>query len=473
MPNYTTDDPYIELQLRGLQLDPTSFGGVGNGSADDTTAVQNTINAASAAGGDVVIPNGLNFLCTKNINVPVSLAGFGQAPYSPNISGGGWTNWGITFSGPLVTTGFTYNGGLPNQPSWTGSITNLAIRGINGAKQGITYLGCTKPLVWQSLVYGFAGPGIYGTTCILPTIEKSLLANCGSPTRRMLEIDNSTTTTIRDVYMSGGAVGCIGGLAIDRTQKAMVIGGAIESCGTPIAISCAVQSSTGCTAVNIIGIDLENPGNGNPYIDVGSAMTGGGLVSVVTLDNWTGSSDTPTTSMPCAVRLANAFQVEARPTNFNVPGSPIAAYQLVGTSNIGVHILPHRNLYGNTYPWVTINGVQVKAASPAYDWMQNNSPKGLSGVVTDSSITGSSPSILVLPSQGGFYSDIFTFNASPTTMTLSGGEAGMQIVLVPLDGNTTYSVGSGPNQFSLKGSATTTANQAREFISNGTYWIER
>jgi len=149
-------------------LDPRRYGGVGDGVTNDTVAVQAAFTVASQNGGTVKIQLGLDFLCTANINVQVAINGFGNAPFSPDLEGSGWTNWGITFSGAAVTTGLTYTGSLPSNPSYTGSIRNVAIRGVSGASQGITYSGCTKPLIWQSFIYGFAGRGVYYTTCIMP-----------------------------------------------------------------------------------------------------------------------------------------------------------------------------------------------------------------------------------------------------------------------------------------------------------------
>lgn len=462
------------LSIPPYPMDPRRYGGVGNQIADDTVAVQTAFNVAAKAGGMVKIQPGFNFLCTANINVQVATVGFGGAPFSPDLEGSGWTNWGLTFSGAAVTTGLTYTGNLPTNPSWTGSIRNIAIQGVSGALQGVTYLGCTKPLIFQSLIYGFAGRGIYYSNCIMPTLEKSLLANCGTASLGIVEVDNTTVFRWDQSYISGGSLTCFAGLVVDRTQTVLIQGGAIESCGSPILISCKISSNIPCTGVTIKAIDLENPGNGNRYIDVGSALTGGAVVGALVLDAWTGSPDAPTTTQPSGVRLQNTAGAHCRVANFSVAGTPGASYEIAGTGNLGVHIDPHRNLYGNSYPWVTVNGTQVKAASPQYDWVQGNSPRGLSGVITNSSISGATPSILFSASQGGYYSDIILANGGATTITqLLNGEAGMQIILVG-DGNSTLTNGTGAGQFATLGGANLLAasNKSYAFISNGTCWIQ-
>lgn len=56
-----------------------AYGALGNNSANDTTAIQNTINAAAAAGGTVYIPAG-NYLINAALSVPanITIRGEGQ-----------------------------------------------------------------------------------------------------------------------------------------------------------------------------------------------------------------------------------------------------------------------------------------------------------------------------------------------------------------------------------------------------------
>lgn len=68
----------------------TTYGAIGDGSTDNTTAVQNAINAAYSAGGGIVyVPQG-TFVCTGQLSIPGS-ASAGQVPIiirgaSPGIS---------------------------------------------------------------------------------------------------------------------------------------------------------------------------------------------------------------------------------------------------------------------------------------------------------------------------------------------------------------------------------------------------
>src|SRR5688572_17922094 len=49
-------------------LSVATYGAVGDGVADDTTAIQNTINAAAAAGKSAYLPGG-NYLITSRLNL--------------------------------------------------------------------------------------------------------------------------------------------------------------------------------------------------------------------------------------------------------------------------------------------------------------------------------------------------------------------------------------------------------------------
>lgn len=70
-------DTHSRMHGRNLKVgeNPLAYGAVGNGVADDTTAVQEAIDAASTAGGGVVvIPSGYTFLCSEltpksNVNI--------------------------------------------------------------------------------------------------------------------------------------------------------------------------------------------------------------------------------------------------------------------------------------------------------------------------------------------------------------------------------------------------------------------
>lgn len=61
-------------------VDARSYGVVGNGVNDDTTALQNALNSLGAAGGTVVLANGLRVLLSGNLTIPTACTL--QGPYA-------------------------------------------------------------------------------------------------------------------------------------------------------------------------------------------------------------------------------------------------------------------------------------------------------------------------------------------------------------------------------------------------------
>jgi hypothetical protein len=310
----------------------------------------------------------------------------------------------------------------------------------------------------------------------MPVVENTLIVACGSATVGMLEINNCTTVGIKHSYLGTSNTPCIGGVLIDQCTQVLIEGGAIESCGTPILIASKTAVTLGCSSITIRSVDMENPGNGNRYIDVGAGLSAGLIVQDFVADGWTGSPDTMTTTQPSAIRFQNTFGAECRVASIAlaiVTGTTISMFELAGTNNYGIHISAHRNLYAPaSIPWVTANGVQVKAASPYYDWVSGDTPRGLCSA--QNSISGSNPSILIGP-QGGYYGVIEIVNSSPTTVTaLTDGEAGMEITLIAVDSHSTLTFGTGGGQFAtLTGSNLALGvNKAYSFVSNGTCWIQ-
>lgn len=140
-----------------------SFGATGNGSTDDTTAVQAAINAANAAGGGTVsFPTGTyKISAVLTLFSGVSLLGYGAL--SSIINQTSTTAHGVTFT----------SGSLANA---TLSIQALGISGpTTGSGNGINMAG--EPLVYVSIrdvaVQNFGATGIYLGGSIVSTLERT------------------------------------------------------------------------------------------------------------------------------------------------------------------------------------------------------------------------------------------------------------------------------------------------------------
>jgi hypothetical protein len=72
--------PVAAQSSTGAYLNVKDYGAVGNGTTDDTVAIRNALNAASVAGGGIVLfPTG-NYLLSSTIQIitPVILLGSGE-----------------------------------------------------------------------------------------------------------------------------------------------------------------------------------------------------------------------------------------------------------------------------------------------------------------------------------------------------------------------------------------------------------
>ncbi len=162
--------------------------------------------------------------------------------------------------------------------------------------------------------------------------------------------------------------------------------------------------------------------------------------------------------------------------SFSLTGaSQVAIHNLSDASNIGILIRPHQSLVDNvtTVPWVSVNGTQALGATPRVQWSSLDvPPEQFRNEVTLSGATGS----IAIAAQGGVYDRVVYVNGGATTVTaLSGGFAGLKMVIRATNGNTTLTHSTvTANQFLLKSGANTTlgTNVPLWFVHNGTLWVQ-
>jgi hypothetical protein len=287
-------------------------------------------------------------------------------------------------------------------------------------------------------------------------------------------VGDSTTFRWEHSRISGGD-DTVGGLIIDNTTVVDIDGGAIESCGPPIKIGTRSDSS-GSTyrGFHIHNIDLENPGTGNPYIDLGSGLSGGTLLQNIQVDS-VDASPSGTTTVPHFLRADNFSGLHVNSNHFTLGSAPTSCFEISSTTFSGVNIYPHRNLTALAVAWVRVNSSQVLAAGPRVLWNSEDCPRGLVQRTSLPNLTGATPSILVSSTMGGYYSRVGMTNGGATTVTsLSGGELHMEVEISATNGNTTLTHGTGSGEFFCVGAAnlTLTANLVYRFRHNGTYWAQ-
>jgi len=474
-------------------LNPLRYGAIGNGIADDHIAIQAAFNVAAQgnaglSGGTVVFPPGYTFLCNADIIVPMP-SGLGSPV--PCAQGPGWSNVAITFGTGsnfgfvMLGTGATTGGTQTSVYNYAGTYRDLVIQLTGTAGQAFFCNSVNQPRLQNCWIRG-SGSNSCGVTflnCLLPVFENCLVTGCGSASHGSVEFDTCTTPQWRGSRISGG-VTTVGGLLIDRCTNFVGHGISSESSGTPIKIASKAESSIPCTNILLSGLELENPGNGNPYIDVGSGLSGSALVLALTIDGMFGSPS-GTTSMTNAVQIRNIVGFEARGCHFTMVGTPTSCWNIINTNTNGIIIRPHRNLSSLAIPWVFYNGAQILHAGPHMEWQlglfqSGGKPictsRGLDGIYDGVNLTGATPSILVSTTMGGYFGGKTISNSGATTVTsLSGGECGMEITLVAADANTTLTFGNSGGAFRFNGNGGTTIGsnstlvpgQAYRFINDG------
>lgn len=138
----------------------TDFGAKGDGTTDDTTAIQNAINWLNITGGEVLLPPG-TYKITATINMArgVSLLGEGVGGWALTANINATT---IQWQG--VSGGTMFNFGN----RWMGRIENMLLDG-NFLADNILPLGAPQSSVFRNLICNATRPGSQGSGITLTT----------------------------------------------------------------------------------------------------------------------------------------------------------------------------------------------------------------------------------------------------------------------------------------------------------------
>ena len=137
-------------QIRGGTPNVMDFGAVGNGTTDDTTAIQNAVNSLGTNGGTLYIPKG-TYLCSSTISMAEKVTIIGEGPSSSVFTFSN-TGAGLKMTSPInsstgVYTG-VYNLGITCTNSSNtdggyvdvgGTYVNLQNVAITGFKYGVIF----------------------------------------------------------------------------------------------------------------------------------------------------------------------------------------------------------------------------------------------------------------------------------------------------------------------------------------------
>lgn len=471
-----------------------------NSAADNVTNLLLLIDRAVATGRVIVFRELTDVTHGPQLNANI-LMPVGNDRVS--IMGMGW-NTGVRFTGSAVDKGFHFNSGTPDStPSYDycGSVQNMRIMGQNHATQGVLFENVNHPLIWRCLVEGFEGCAVQFYDTLVGVCALNLFVGNGSSTRCAVEVggtdgaDYGSTNFQWLASRISGGLGAggnskLGGLSIDRCAGAFISGGNIESTGQPLSIGVGPPVSGGVRATSAnkpvsnvtIGGELgfENPGNNNPFIDIGSgwiaAGSGAAGVDLVTCHGLPSG----TTTVTHGVRAANTIGFVAHEGCYLACLNATSDFEFTGTNNLGPKVSSNRRLSGNAWPWVRENTTQRKDASPLIDWssLETRMYAGNITIGSTAAATGATPSIQINPDQGGIYGNIILGGAADiTNITLAGGTAAPRNTKIVVFGDGVRALvhGAGGNgQIYMRSGAnfTPTATQAISFVADATAWRE-
>lgn len=450
--------------IEGAPVNVLDYGAVGDGVADDTAALNAALAVAVANNKCLYLPAG-TYLATANIVVPTpagNTSGFtilGEGKHNGSI---------IKFSGAAVTTGLTFTSGVGVYQYW-GTISEIEIDCVSGAKRGMTFDYAHAPLISNVQFNGGTEPALVLQNCNQPVVENCLFRNSGSTGTAQLKMDFCTAFTLSDNYVATGAVGCVAGIDIDRTNTGLIIGGAIESTGIPIRICEAADGTIGCQDITIQSVNMENPGT--RYIRIGYGWTSTFGVRNIYIVGCRGYLSGSATTV-IGIDMKHCLGVDIISCQFGLNPGSTAAYNLEGTTNGGIFVGKNRESFGSATPWVVANAASQQEATPYTDW---SSDFGTDQLLNGSkSATTSTLDNVFLAVQGGLYNVLILTNAAPTTINRTSAiplRTGTQLTLIAADGNTTLAHlgGGGTGQFLNNSGAgiTLSTNQSVSYVYNG------
>jgi hypothetical protein len=183
---------YSGASASSLFVSIKDFGAVGNGTTNDTTAIQNALNSLGTAGGSVYVPNNYRCLVSGSLTIPknVSLVGPhlspGMADYSP-------TSFNTMGGAILLSSAATIN--------LSGS---SAISGLLIYRAGMTF-----PI---SNTSGYAGTAITGSYSDCTFVENCIIIGfnqaCRISNSEQLRFNNLWLDNINGIEISGAPDVC-------------------------------------------------------------------------------------------------------------------------------------------------------------------------------------------------------------------------------------------------------------------------
>lgn len=462
------------------------FGAKGDGTTDDTTAIQAALNSLGATGGTVVVPNGMKCLIDNNLTIPVSCHLVGPHSFVGTPGSNASAPYGNMGGALLVnsTKTITINSGA-------------SIRGLLIYRKGMTFpaanssafagtaitIGGDDAAIASCLVMGF-NKAVYSSSYQRQKIEYLLhdnlngieITNCAD----IAYISNCHAWPFSNIGVGGSYTN------ITRSGTAYYLHdlcdwGKITDCFSwGYNIGFRITSANSCT---LLGCGADNAYSGGPLNTGSIGFYISGTSTDTTLDNCQAAAQEAQ-----GIYVNTTGGVQTKITNFNAWGGDSGTDGILIDSG-DVTILGGIIRSQNNGVRVTSTGVRVFVDGVRFETILNKpilavSPSSLvflGDSIDYSNFTGSpAPSLLcqsvasassvVLPNSGS------TFNITGTTNfgTLGHGWAGREVTLIFAASLTVFNGTGAVTNMRLDGGSNfaAAAGSCLTLRHNGVQWYE-
>lgn len=218
---------------------PQDYGAVGDGVADDTTAIQNALNALTANGSTLFFPSG-TYKITASLNATVT---------GTTIAGNGWGSQ-IQYDGNVVTPAIKATGNIRC------NIRDLRISQTNASHLGtaLDISQCNTSVFERLLIDGGGASGVAplvgillnASTCNNNSINNCRVAYGGTNSIGINIIGSSNTNTVQDVrLLPQGDTSGSSGIHINTAHSNVLIHPDVESAnGNGVFLDTAAHGTT-------------------------------------------------------------------------------------------------------------------------------------------------------------------------------------------------------------------------------------
>lgn len=346
----------IQAKLSGLVYNVRSYGAVGDGVADDSAAVQDTIDAAALAGGSVFLPAGTYALTTSlEYADGVLISGAGRGSTLLAFTGSGYafgnptpgsTVSDLAISDLSITYGAASSGGIHLQDTQHSTVRAVAVTGDTGGHgtairvSGASYAAALNNLLDECVL----ATGQYGVhvssrsmmtgihRCRISSMTTGVYHNDGLFTIIRGSAVESNTTGIN---IEASASGYNDGLVIDachfesNTTHAATTGSAaytryLKATNNTLVGGTALSAALSGTTEPVI---LGNGGSAGGELYISSAASTGPVFALAC-----------TTAGSIPVRISQQETASGSPNILEVSGGRSASHALsIGTWSGGVH----------------------------------------------------------------------------------------------------------------------------------------